>query len=153
MNETMVTLQGWVGGDVVSRQAGDSVVTNFRVASTPRRFQKKTGEWIDGDTQWYAVSAWRSLAENCAVSLRRGDPVVVHGRLSASLWKNSAGIEVTSFEVEASFVGHDLNRGTSVFTRPPRLLAPTDQAQEGSETTESTDPLLVDRDGVEVTAA
>jgi len=154
MNETMVTLQGWVGGDVVSRPAGDSVVTNFRVASTPRRYQKKTGEWMDGDTQWYSVSAWRTLAENCAASLRRGDPVVVHGRLNASLWKNSAGIEVTSFEVEASFVGHDLNRGTSVFTRPPRVLAPTDQVPEGTESAEAPDSaLLVDRDGVEVTAA
>ena len=58
-----------------------------------------------------------SLAENCDRSLRRGDPVVVHGRLNAQTWTNKAGIEVTSFEVEAVLVGHDLARGTSQFTR------------------------------------
>ena len=52
--------------------------------------------------------------------MRRGDPVVVHGRLSAQTWTNTAGIEVTSYEVDAVFVGHDLNRGTSEFTKTPR---------------------------------
>ncbi len=63
------------------------------------------------------MTAWRALGEHCAASLRRGDPVVVYGRLNAQTWTNSAGIEVTSFEVDAVFVGHDLNRGTSSFTR------------------------------------
>ena len=102
MNETVVTLQGWLGGEVTVRQAGDSVVANFRVATTPRRYQKKTDTWVDGDTQWYTVNAWRALAENCQRSLRRGDPVVVHGKLNAQVWTNSAGMEVTSFEVEAT---------------------------------------------------
>lgn len=120
MNETLITLQGWLGSDVTTRRAGESTVASFRVASTPRRYQRKTDEWVDGDTQWYTVNAWRSLADNCERSLRRGDPVVVHGRLNAQVWTNSAGIEVTSFEVDATFVGHDLTRGTSSFTRTPR---------------------------------
>ena len=62
------------------------------------------------------MNAWRALAENCDRSLRRGDPVVVHGKLSAHVWTNKAGLEVTTFEVEAAFVGHDLNRGTSAFS-------------------------------------
>ena len=117
MNETMVTLQGWLGSDVTVRQAGDTTVASFRVACTPRRYQRKTDEWVDADTQWYTVNAWRGLAENCDRSLRRGDPVVVHGSLNAQTWTNKAGIEVTSFEVEAVLVGHDLARGTSQFTR------------------------------------
>lgn len=120
MNEALITLQGWLGADVTVREAGDAVVANLRVACTPRRFQRKTGEWSDADTQWYTVTAWRALADNCAQSLRRGDPVVVHGKVCAQTWTNSAGIEVTSFDVEAIFVGHDLNRGTSRFTRTPR---------------------------------
>ena len=140
MNETLVTLQGWVGADVTTRVAGDSVVASFRVASTPRRFQRKTEEWVDGDTQWFTVKAWRALAENCEKSLHRGDPVVVHGKLSAQTWTNSAGIEVTSFEVEASFVGHDLNRGAAQFTRTPRApgtdaaAAPTREGEEATAT-------------------
>jgi single-strand DNA-binding protein len=128
MNETYVTLSGWLGGNVTLRQAGGVPVASFRVASTPRRYVRKTDTWEDGDTQWYAVNAWRALAENCETSLRRGDPVVVHGKLTASVWTNKAGLEVTSFEVEASFVGHDLNRGTSAFQRRKLAVAPEPSA-------------------------
>ncbi len=117
MNETYVTLCGWLGGDVTMREAGGVPVATFRVASTPRRYQRRTDTWEDGDTQWYRVNAWRALAENCDRSLRRGDPVVVHGKLSANVWTSRAGVEMTTFEVEAAFVGHDLNRGTSAFER------------------------------------
>lgn len=117
MFETYVTLCGWLGGDVSLREAGGVPVASFRVASTPRRYQRRTDSWEDGDTQWYSVNAWRALGENCDQSLRRGDPVVVHGKLSAHRWTNKAGLEVTTFEVEAAFVGHDLTRGTSEFRR------------------------------------
>ena len=117
MNESMVTFQGWLGSDVRTHQAGGAMVARFRVASTPRRLNRTTGEWRDGPTQWYSVSAWRGLGEHCAASLRRSDPVIVHGRLTQSSWVNQEGVEMTSLEVDASFVGHDLNRGTSDFTR------------------------------------
>jgi single-strand DNA-binding protein len=117
MNETQVTLSGWLGGDVILRDAGGVPVASFRVASTPRRYVRKTDTWENGDTQWYSVNAWRALAENCDQSLRRGDPVVVHGKLSARVWTNRAGVEVTTYEVEAAFVGHDLTFGTSAFRR------------------------------------
>lgn len=121
MNETMVTLTGWVGGEVTMREAGDSVVANFRVGSTPRRYSRKSGEWVDGETQWHAVSAWRTLGENCRRSLRRGDPVVVHGRQTAETYVNRDGVWVTKLVVEALVVGHDLNRGSSNFLRNPRV--------------------------------
>lgn len=120
MYESMVTFQGWLGADVKSRSAAGVLVASFRVASTPRRFNRATQEWSDGPTQWYTVNAWRALGEHCAASLRRGDPVVVHGRLNQSTWVNSDGVEVTSLEVDATFVGHDLNRGRSAFTRERR---------------------------------
>lgn len=132
MNESLITLQGWLGGDVTLRQAGDVPVATFRLGCTPRRYQNKTDTWVDGDTQWFTVNAWRGLAETCGQSLRRGDPVVVHGRLNAETWTNKAGIEVTTFEVDATFVGHDLNRGTSVFTRTARPEAATAAGPEGS---------------------
>jgi single-strand DNA-binding protein len=118
-NETMVTLQGNVGGDVALRQAGEQVVANFRIACTPRRFQRKSGEWVDGETQWYTVNAWRHLGEHCSRSLRRGDPVVVQGRLTQRSYINKNNVEVTALEVEALLVGHDLSKGVSVFTRRP----------------------------------
>ena len=82
MNETYVTLRGWLGADVRHRLAGDTPVAEFRLGVTPRWFDSKRSEWVDAPTQWYTVKAWRHLADNCRDSLRRADPVVVHGRLS-----------------------------------------------------------------------
>ena len=129
MHETYVTLSGWLGGNVDLRDAGGVPVASFRVASTPRRYQRRTETWEDGDTQWYSVNAWRALGDHCAASLRRGDPVVVHGKLSAHTWTNKAGLEVTTFEVEAAFVGHDLNRGTTAFQRRKLTAAPEPQEE------------------------
>ncbi len=119
-NETMVTLQGYVGGDVRLRRVWETCVANIRVACTPRRYQRRSDEWVDAETQWYTVNAWRTLGEHCERSLRRGDPVIVHGRLNARTYVNKNDIEVTTFEVEAVAVGHDLNRGVSQFIRAPR---------------------------------
>ena len=130
MNETMVTLQGYVGGPVKLRQAGDSLVANFRVACTPRRYNRRTQEWFDADTQWYTVNAWRALGDHCARSLNTGDPVVVHGKQSARTFVNASQVEVTTFEVDALFVGHDLNRGTSTFVKAPKPAAATTQVAE-----------------------
>ncbi|WP_127480230.1 single-stranded DNA-binding protein [Nocardioides pantholopis] len=129
MSDTLVTLQGWLGGDVTLRQAAGVPVASFRVACTPRRYQRSTDTWGDGPTQWYTVNVWRGLAENAARSLRRGDPVVLHGRLNLSVWVNAQGEEVTTFEVDAVHVGHDLSRGTSAFTRTPR---PTREAADAA---------------------
>ena len=126
MNESLITLQGWLGSDVTLRQAGESTVGSFRLGCTPRRFHRRTESWVDGETQWYTVNVWRALGEHCARSLRRGDPVVVHGRLNARTYVNKSDVEVTSFEVEAVFVGHDLNRGTSAFSKTPRGDRPTE---------------------------
>lgn len=128
MNETLITLQGRLGSNVTTRLVGDTVVASFRMASNPRRFHRRTGEWSDGETQWFTVTAWRALAENCERSLRRGDPVVVHGRFTVSPWTNADGHQMTSLEIEATFVGHDLTKGATMFTRTPR---PKDDPADG----------------------
>jgi single-strand DNA-binding protein len=120
MNDTQITLQGWLGSDVTLRRAGDVPVASFRLACTPRRFNRRSETWSDGVTQWYTVSVWRGLAENAAESLQRSDPVVVTGRLQLRTYVNGNGVEVTAFEVEATHLGHDLSRGTSRFTRTPK---------------------------------
>jgi len=135
MNDTTVTLQGWLGSDVTLRHAGEVPVANFRLACTPRRFNRRTGGWEDAPTQWYTVNAWRALADNCAASLHRGDPVVVHGRLLASVWTNSDGVEMTSLEVDATHLGHDLSRGTSAFTRTPKSTPAAEQQPEAEAQT------------------
>src|ERR671921_251185 len=119
MPDTFVTLQGWVGGDVTYRTPKDIPVATFRVACTPR--VRKNGEWADGETTWYTVTAWRSLAENVRESINRGEAVVVHGRLRSQTWVRGDGQpDVSTLQVEASFVGHDLTKGTSAFLKMRR---------------------------------
>lgn len=116
MNETQITLTGWLGTDVTLRQVGESQhVASFRLASTPSRF--RDGEWVKGTTSWHTVKAWNRLALHVAASLRSGDPVLVHGRLVADVWERE-GRTTTSYEVIAHAVGHDLAQGTAVFSRP-----------------------------------
>lgn len=135
MNETLITLAGRLGTNPRIYNVEGGPLVRFRMATTPRRFNRRTGEWYDGATQWHTVTAWRTLADNCMRSLRQGEPVVVSGRLNASSYVNKDGEEVTSWEVEATHVGHDLNRGLSTFYR---LVAPTaapveDPARQSSD--------------------
>ncbi len=118
MSDTFVTFHGWVGGEVAYRTPGGVSVANFRVGTTPRL--KRKGDWVDGETTWYSVTAWRALAENVRDSVRRGDAVIVHGRLRSENWQRDDGRLSTSLVVDASFVGHDLTRGTSSFTKSSR---------------------------------
>jgi single-strand DNA-binding protein len=115
MNDTQITLTGWLGGDVTLRELGDGrAVATFRMACTPARY--RDGEWVKGTTSWHTVKAWNRLGRHVASSLASGDPVVVHGRLVADVWERD-GKPQTSFEVVATTVGHDLAQGTARFTR------------------------------------
>lgn len=118
MSDTYVTFHGWVGNDINHRVANGVSVANFRVGSTPRI--KRKGEWMDGDTTWYSVTAWRSLADNIQESVKKSDAVIVHGRLRSDVWRREDGQYSNTLVVDASFVGHDLTRGTSVFLRSTR---------------------------------
>lgn len=133
MNETHITVQGYVGGEVMLRQAGDTEVAVFRIGCTPRRLNRRTGEWADGQTQWYTVNAWRTLGHNVARSLVKGDAVAVSGRLNAVTYTNKEGVEVSGFEIDATFVGHDLNRGS---TRLARNEKPAAEEREQAPTVE-----------------
>lgn len=140
MNDTLVTLQGNLGGPVKLRAAGDSVVASFRLGCTPRRFQRGSGTWSDDETQWFTINAWRYLADNCAASLRTGDAVIVTGRLSLSTWVNADGVEQQTWEVHATAVGHDLNRGISRFVRPARPEAPPEPMEPPVDVEAPPDP-------------
>lgn len=118
MSETFVTLHGWVGSDVTFREPHGISVVNLRVASTPRL--KRDGKWVDGDTTWYSVTAWRQLAVNVRDSVRKGDAVIVHGRLRTDTWTREDGQTTSNLQIEAGLIGHDLSRGTTSFVRTPR---------------------------------
>lgn len=115
MSDTYVTLHGWVGGDVVLRNANGHSVLDLRVASTARF--KRRGEWVEGDTTWYTVTVWRQLAENIHGSVRSGDPVIVHGRLRTENFTRNNGDPGSKLVIDAALVGHDLSQGVSRFRR------------------------------------
>lgn len=91
-------------------------ILSFRLASSQRRYDALSGRWIDGDTNWYTVSAFRTLAKNGAVSLNKGDRVILTGRLRIRDWENTDR-SGTTVEIEADSLGHDMAWGTSSYTR------------------------------------
>ena len=118
MNDSYVTVQGWVGGEVDLRDVSDTQVASFRVGSTPR--YNKGGTWVDGQTSWYTVNCWRGLGRNAKESLRRGDAVIVHGRVRVDVWEREGMPNSVQWVIDASFVGHDLTKGTSSFVKTAR---------------------------------
>ena len=91
-------------------------ITSFRLASSNRRFDRGSMEWVDGETNWYTITSYRTLAINTATSISKGDRIVVSGTLRIRDWDNGERVG-TSVELEASNIGHDLAWGTSAFTR------------------------------------
>ncbi len=117
MNETYVTICGNVVAEPTQRSTQGGVpFTAFRVASTVRR-RGRDGEFEDGPTSYYNVTAFRALGLNVASSVGKGEPVIVHGRQRVSQWQRDDGSYGTSVEIDASDVGHDLSRGATTFTR------------------------------------
>jgi single-strand DNA-binding protein len=124
MNETMVTLVGHVATEPALRiTTGGARVTSFRLASTERRFDKGVNDWRDAYTTFFTVTTWRTMAENVATSVQKGQPVVVHGRLRDSSYEAKDGQWRTVLEVEAFALGHDLSRGVSTFTKGSSALS------------------------------
>ncbi|MEV2242665.1 single-stranded DNA-binding protein [Micromonospora sp. NPDC049891] len=101
----------------------NTLVANFKVASTARRLDRDSGRWVDGNSLRVRVNCWRKLAEGVAASVMVGDPVVVCGRLYTRDWIDDAGNHRTLYELEAVAVGHDLSRGRGRFLRNRPTLA------------------------------
>ena len=126
--DTKVTVAGWVGTQpkhFVSENGTD--FTTFRLASTKRYYNRAEDRWVDGPTTWFTVKTWRTTALNVAESLRKSDPVVVHGSLSSDEWTSPEGPR-TTFVIEADSLGPDLSRGQATFrhtvqTRPLGALS------------------------------
>lgn len=119
MQDSM-TITGVVATDPQALTTSKGVdVVSFRLASNQRKFNRVKQEWENGDTNWFSVSAFRQLAQNCGESVHKGDRVVVTGRLRVRDWE-AEGRSGTSVGIIADAIGHDLSWGTSVLTRRSR---------------------------------
>jgi single-strand DNA-binding protein len=117
MNETTVTVLGYVGTDPTEHSVGETSVATFRLASTPRVFRPRENTWADRETNWFTVNAWRALAQHVMTSVHQSEPVIVHGRLRAQAWKDDAGIARTTMVLDALTIGHDLSKGDAAFIK------------------------------------
>lgn len=133
----IITVRGYVATDVrlTSAQSG-LAIAGFRMCSNERRFDKETNAWMDGHTNWYSVSMFRQLATNAGASIKKGDRVIVTGRLKIRPWINADGRTGTSVEIDADTAGHDLMWGTANFRR---TAADRGDSQAGLLTDDPTD--------------
>jgi single-strand DNA-binding protein len=119
--ETVITVVGNLVDDPELRfTPSGAAVANFRIASTPRTFNRQTNEWEDGEALFLSCSVWRQAAENVAESLTRGMRVVVQGRLKARSYETREGEKRTVFEIEVEEVGPSLKFATAKVTRATR---------------------------------
>jgi single-strand DNA-binding protein len=121
LNEAQVSLTGYVATQPFTKmvKSGETYlpVLSMRVAWTPRRQDRVTGEWMDGNTSYVSVICWRKLATNAGLCVRKGDPVIVQGRLSIRTFEDKQGVLRNVVEIDANSVGHDLARGVALFQR------------------------------------
>lgn len=142
MNDIITTVIGNAVTDVSLRVTSSGTsVASFRIASNSRRFDKSTNSWIDQEPSYLSITAWSQLAENVALSVHKGQGLVVTGKLKVRQWQD-ADKSGTNVEIDATAIGHDLNRGTSEFTKVKRVSEFYEQ-----------DPWMIEAADTEISAA
>lgn len=146
--DTQVTLCGYVAKEPMFKtlESGASFA-KFRMAFTERRRDRQTGEWSDGATTFLGVKCFRRLAENVAGSLRKGEPVMVSGRMYTHEYTSADGQKRSELQVDASSIGHDLNRGVAIFSRTRKAAGGTALESAAAATADADDPEGYGSDG------
>lgn len=128
-----INVTGLVATPVKHTVTSDGLdVSQFRLASSSRRFDSATRSWVDGETNWFTVVAFRQLAANIAVSLEKGHRIVVAGRLRVRDW-NDGDKKGRNVEIVAEAIGPDLAWGRAQYTRTPRAVPAEGSADAARE--------------------
>lgn len=121
VGDTTITVVGNLTADPDLRfTPSGAAVANFTVASTPRVFDRQSGEWKDGDALFLRCNIWREAAENVAESLTRGSRVIVTGRLRQRSFETREGEKRTVYEVEVDEIGPSLRYATAKINKASR---------------------------------
>ena len=116
--DTVITIVGNLVEDPNLRfTPSGQAVASFRIASTPRFFDRQSNDWKDGEALFLTCNVWRQAAENCAESLQRGMRVIVQGRLKQRSYETREGEKRTVFEIEVDEVGPSLRYATAKVTK------------------------------------
>lgn len=134
--DTTITIVGNLTGDPELRFIPNgAAVTNFRIASTPRVYNRETREFEDGDALFMTCNCWRDMAENVAESLSKGMRVIVTGTLKQRSYQTKEGENRTVYEIDVQEVGPSLKYATAQVARTSRDNAPnTAQQNQGQPT-------------------
>lgn len=117
--QTIMSVAGRLGTNVELRKTNSQMdYATFRLATNQRLM--RDGQWVDGPTSWITVKSFRQLATNIAMSLHKGQAVLVVGRLEVEEWVTNEGVQRESAVLYASAIGHDLNWGVSTLHRLER---------------------------------
>ena len=116
--ETFITVVGNLTADPELRYTQNGLpVANFTIASTPRNFDRASGEWKDGEALFLRASVWREFAEHVAGSLTKGMRVIAQGRLRQRSYEDREGQKRTTIELEIDEIGPSLRYATAQVTR------------------------------------
>ncbi|GAA4104156.1 single-stranded DNA-binding protein [Nonomuraea soli] len=133
MNDIYITLHGNVAAEPRQHVFDDgSRVTSLRLAVTPRQFDRRNQTWTDGETVYFAIRCWRTLADNVAQSVKVGHPLMVSGKLRIREF-GPEGERRFMPEIEASSIGHDLRYGLGAFSKPERVGTGSSLSREARE--------------------
>ncbi|CAO5170288.1 single-strand DNA-binding protein [Frankia sp. AiPs1] len=134
MLDTTITLVGNLVDDPEHRTTTTGAsVCSFRLASTPRRFDRSENRWVDGATLFLRVSCWRQLADNVASSLAKGDRALVFGHLRQRSFETNQGDKRVTFEIDADAIGPELTWHGARSQRPVRGTAPGSESEPEPE--------------------
>jgi single-strand DNA-binding protein len=112
-----ITVRGFVATEIRSSTTpGGVAAASFRLGSTYRRYDRTSNTWVDGNTNWFTVQGYRQLAGNIGCSVKKGQRVIVVGRLKMRSWEKDGRVYHDA-EIDADSVGHDLMWGSANFTR------------------------------------
>jgi single-strand DNA-binding protein len=112
-----ITVRGFVATEIKSSTTPGGVPTaSFRMGSTERRYDRTASRWIDGNTNWFTVQGYRQLAGNMGCSIKKGQRIIVVGRLKMRSWEKDGRV-YHAVEIDAESVGHDLMWGSANFIR------------------------------------
>ena len=122
--ETIITVVGNLTADPEIRTVGNgSSVASFTIASTPRTWNRNTGQFEDGQALFMRCSAWRDMAEHCAQSLAKGMRVIAQGRLQQRSYQAQDGSQRTVFELQVDEIGPSLRYATAQVAKAQRGTA------------------------------
>lgn len=113
-----ISLRGFVSSEIeMSTTETGLVIGKFRMGSNMRRLDPITNQWVDGETNWFRVTAFRALASNAMISIHKGDRILVVGKLRVTSYLRKDGTPGTGVEIDADSIGPDLQFGVAHYNR------------------------------------